>query len=647
MAKEADYVDVGGDFVVDGNYSYLNTNSFTAGTLELKGNFSQLSTGDSSLNQYNFHTSGSHKVILSGTEEQTITFEDPSSRYSHFATIEINNSKGSIFTTPIVTTVLFNHKRKLVELKFLDQSAFPDYDKDGMKDHLDPYPTDPDNNVSDRDNDGIEDENDAFPDDPNESVDTDNDGTGNNADTDDDDDGLPDTWEVANGLDPLDASDADIDTDNDGASNLEEFAASTDPQDANSKPLAISAHAGADLTLNINDSIEISGSGIGTNNSLITGFEWKEGTTILASTAAFTYTPTTDGVHTLTLLVTDGSGATASDSVVVTVNDPNSVDLQEGLVGHYEFEGNINDSSGNAYHGIEHGGLTYIDGVIKKSIKFTNYMDLVELPKENLNGSTVSTTSIWIRFAGVDTDVGVLASYGQNIANQYLLFIGDSGKGIVNFILHNDSYLGQREINDRQYHLVSIVRTSTHIKYYIDGELDSAFEKPVDQLTVDGSIWLGNDLDCLDGCWDATQQFKGELDDLRIYNRALNEAEIQTLYQLGENVTLNKVITGNVSSDEGEAVPNINVKLEYLVDGEEQSATATTDASGNYEIKINKSYFDEASESTYLIYAYKEGYHPDTNTLQIGSSDSYSVDFVLNPIQVNEVVLEIEPQVIT
>jgi len=46
-----------------------------------------------------------------------------------------------------------------------------------------------------------------------------------------------------------------------------------------------------------------------------------------------------------------------------------------------------------------------------------------------------------------------------------------------------------------------------------------------------------------------------------------------------------------------------------------------------------------------LIYAYKEGYHPSTQTLKIGSADSYSVDFMINPIKANEVVLEIEPKV--
>lgn len=78
---------------------------------------------------------------------------------------------------------------------------------------------------------------DAFPLDGAESVDSDSDGTGNNADTDDDNDNLPDTYEMANNLDPLDASDAQQDADNDGSSNIAEFEAGTDPNDPNSTPV--------------------------------------------------------------------------------------------------------------------------------------------------------------------------------------------------------------------------------------------------------------------------------------------------------------------------------------------------------------------------------------------------------------------------
>ena len=56
--------------------------------------------------------------------------------------------------------------------------------------------------TTDADGDGVDDAVDAFPNDPAESVDSDNDGIGNNADTDDDGDGVEDSVDG----DPLDPS---------------------------------------------------------------------------------------------------------------------------------------------------------------------------------------------------------------------------------------------------------------------------------------------------------------------------------------------------------------------------------------------------------------------------------------------------------
>jgi PKD repeat protein len=71
------------------------------------------------------------------------------------------------------------------------------------------------------------------------SVDTDGDGIKDTVDTDDDNDGMSDTFELANGFNPLDANDANKDADNDGYSNLIEFQAGTDPNDAQSVPTGI------------------------------------------------------------------------------------------------------------------------------------------------------------------------------------------------------------------------------------------------------------------------------------------------------------------------------------------------------------------------------------------------------------------------
>jgi len=101
-----------------------------------------------------------------------------------------------------------------------------DRDGDGVADHLDAFPDDPNESIdtdgdgignnadTDDDNDGVEDSLDAFPLDPNETVDTDEDGIGNNADTDDDNDGVEDSLDAF----PLDPSET-VDTDEDGIGN--------------------------------------------------------------------------------------------------------------------------------------------------------------------------------------------------------------------------------------------------------------------------------------------------------------------------------------------------------------------------------------------------------------------------------------------
>ena len=90
----------------------------------------------------------------------------------------------------------------------------------------------------DSDGDLVDNINDDFPLDATETTDTDNDGIGNNVDTDDDNDTMPDTYEIANNLNPLNNGDALQDNDNDGSTNLAEFLAGTNPNDANSVPIA-------------------------------------------------------------------------------------------------------------------------------------------------------------------------------------------------------------------------------------------------------------------------------------------------------------------------------------------------------------------------------------------------------------------------
>ena len=69
------------------------------------------------------------------------------------------------------------------------------------------------------------------------------------------------------------------------------------------------------------------------------------------------------------------------------------------------------------------------------------------------------------------------------------------------------------------------------------GAIEELYSKNYSTATtsVDANgLWIGPDQDSVGGGWQSGQSVKGELDDYRIYDRALSAAEVQALYNLGQ-----------------------------------------------------------------------------------------------------------------
>jgi len=82
--------------------------------------------------------------------------------------------------------------------------------------------------------------------------------------------------------------------------------------------------AGEDKNATLNVPIRIMGTATDSDGRIVR-YEWREGTNILASTASFTYTPITTGIHTLQFSATDNNGSSVSDEMMITVTGGSSI----------------------------------------------------------------------------------------------------------------------------------------------------------------------------------------------------------------------------------------------------------------------------------------------------------------------------------
>jgi len=89
-------------------------------------------------------------------------------------------------------------------------------------------------------------------------------------------------------------------------------------------------------------------------------------------------------------------------------------------------------------------------------------------------------------------------------------------------------------INDGAWHHIAFAREGSTVRLYIDGVLLDSGTFPVGSLDIrPGGMVLGQDQDCVGGCFDPNQAFDGLIDELEIFNRALEAWEIQAIFDAG------------------------------------------------------------------------------------------------------------------
>ena len=147
--------------------------------------------------------------------------------------------------------------------------------------------------------------------------DTDGDGICNVDDLDDDNDGLPDTFEIENGLESLDASDGLGDLDNDEFSNLAEFRAGTDPATVNSQPDSAVSTTLVSSVLPLSRSAQVGTTVTAFATMLNSGTTEVNNCTLAPNTpldASFFFNTTDPGTNTVVGATNEGTSIAAGES---------------------------------------------------------------------------------------------------------------------------------------------------------------------------------------------------------------------------------------------------------------------------------------------------------------------------------------------
>jgi hypothetical protein len=210
--------------------------------------------------------------------------------------------------------------------------------------------------------------------------------------------------------------------------------------------------------------------------------------------------------------------------------------LRADLVAHLPFDGNIEDVSGNANHGTFAGDVapTFTDGFdgsLASAVLFDGVNDIVSLaPSATLPISDLPAFSVamWVR-GGVQTDRRVF-SEGSSTNNTPLFNLGThntGANGALNSFLRPGP--GHRQTAfiayDLTWHHIAWVERTGRVDVYIDGVRDpvnlsytSTGPRAVNRIAIGGILRAT-----------AGSFFAGSIDDVRLYNHAISEAEVQAL----------------------------------------------------------------------------------------------------------------------
>ncbi len=220
-------------------------------------------------------------------------------------------------------------------------------------------------------------------------------------------------------------------------------------------------------------------------------------------------------------------------------------DIKAGLVGHWPLNGDGIDASIAGNNGTLVGNVraapdryAVSNATLSFPGKAESYVE-IGVPAE-LQMSGAMTVTAWVYLNGTNASNGrIITALGATDAGAWDLGVEVDAGGVANALIFQVAGSSTESIRlsaefplptDRWVHIAAIFRPQAFIEIYVDGQswARGIDDIPDEQVNDSGApILIGSRSDCSDCGWD------GRLDEIRIYDRHINQVEIWQIMRAG------------------------------------------------------------------------------------------------------------------
>lgn len=200
-------------------------------------------------------------------------------------------------------------------------------------------------------------------------------------------------------------------------------------------------------------------------------------------------------------------------------------DLKKGLVSYFNFDDNLIDQQGYAGDGVPTGNPAFIDGKKGKALDLNGIDQWVEFQASPTQSPSNISYAFWLNAKPQNSD-----GYERLIV--YFIDINNSTAHVSldqNSVLSSGLGLqagwAETGIASNTWTHVAVTFDGNANKLYINGVLVDTNQAEAEISSYFTNLIIGYNTD-------SNKYFKGSVDELYLYNRALSQAEVKQLYNL-------------------------------------------------------------------------------------------------------------------